>query len=476
MQASADEAVAILRDPNRRGEEVSEADAMLAASDVQANLILWRLLANVDVPKAQIEATALLATLASSDPRVPELKSWLALRAGDSAGALAATAPEGSAWLAAAHALASAAAGKADDAKRMLREIESAEPLTALGCWASSRLATMDPKGTPSLARVMGEYARTIPAWVDSVVSLPTNVQRVTIEHAYTSADAMGSVPIIVRVKNLSPVPLGLGAERTIDSRMLIAPQLQLTPKAFEAISQAEVVDVGRKLRLLPGEEVRVELSADDTILGWLTTTASQAPSRLKYRMLQGFTTNAEGARSAGVGSQDVGSGTLQRSAMSESQLPPELLAERIRASDASVLPTLLVATRSVLINALLLGEDGPNIGPLLATIEELYPTWPASLRLAAILELPSQGEVSNLAALGEKMKQERDPSIMSWVLVTRVREASDPFIEACMNAGDANLAKLATMCKTRLEANKPTYAMRGALGVADVGRRVPQP
>ncbi|HLP83308.1 MAG TPA: hypothetical protein VK157_03075 [Phycisphaerales bacterium] len=471
MQASAEEAIATLKDPIRRGQDVSEADAALAATDIEANWALWQLLSNHKVSDAQARVEKLLETLAEVDPRVPELKAWSALRKDDAAGALAiAQGDAPSAWLGAAHAAALISQGKKAEAISQLTAIESAEPLSGLGVWATWQLGVLGYQADNPLRKQIESYVRTIPAWVDSVVTAPATIQRLSIDHEKSNATASERVPVIVRLKNLAPVPLGLGPQRTVDSRMLLSPDVRVNPTAFANFAQPEVLDFARVLRLRPGEEMRVVFDPSDTMIGWVTETISQGPSATRLRIMQGFTTNDEGKNVAGPGCLDVATGTLTRQPSSEARLTPEQLAERLRTANDEVLPSLLLGVRALFINALAQGEGGPNIAPILQALEVGYVTWSPQMRLLAVLELPAPGEIPALAGLSELMKNETDPTIMSWVLLTRVGAPEDAFITKCEQAGDANLAKLATMTRERLTAKTKTYAIRGALGSVQTG------
>ncbi len=466
MQASAEEAIATLKDPIRRGENMSEADALLAATDIEANWTLWQLLANHKVADAQARATKLLETLADIDPRVPELKAWIALRSGDAASALAVAQGESpSAWLGAAHALALQSQDKKAEAIAQLKAIEYAEPLTGLGAWASSQAQALGD--TPSvLTKQLDTYTRTIPAWVDTIVTAPSTIQRLTVDHERTSAASTDRVSIIVRLKNISPIPLGLGPQRTLESRMLLAPDLRLSPTSFQNFAQVEVIDIARQLRLMPGQEVRVTFDPSDTMIGWLSETISQGPSSTRYRLIQGFTTDDEGDRKPGLGCLDVASGALSRQPNAESRLTAEQLAQRLENADEDVLPALLIGIRAMLINALAQGEGGPNIAPLLETLQTKYPTWPAHIRLLTLLELPSMGEIPALATWADLARSESDPNIMAWILLTRVGSADDPYLAACEQSGNPELARLAAITRQRLTSGTKTYALRGALGV----------
>lgn len=466
MQASAEEAIATLKDPIRRGEDVSEADAMLAATDIEANWTLWQMLAEHKVADAQARATKLLETLADIDPRVPELKAWIALRSGDAAGALAVAQGETpSAWLGAAHALALQSQGKKTEAIAQLNAIEYAEPLTGLGAWASAQAAQLGATPGP-LARQLDTYTRTIPAWVDSIVTAPTTIQRLSVDHERSTATATDSVNVVIRLKNISPVPLGLGTQRTLESRMLLAPDLRLSPTSFQNFVQVEVLDLARQLRLMPGQEMRVTFDPSDTMIGWLSETISQGPTATRYRLIQGFTTNDEGERRAGPGCLDVATGSLSRQPNAEARLTAEQLAQRLDNASEDVLPALLIGIRAMLINALAQGEEGPNIAPLLASLEAKYPTWPAHIRLLALLELPALGEIPALTSWADLSRGESDPDIKAWILLTRVGAPDDPYIAACEQRGDPELARLAALTRDRLTRQTKTYALRGALGV----------
>jgi len=61
-------------------------------------------------------------------------------------------------------------------------------------------------------------------------------------------------------VTNQSPIPLALGSDRPISSRFVLLPKMDQV--SLEAMIRPEVVDLDRRLRLMPQESITVDVPA----------------------------------------------------------------------------------------------------------------------------------------------------------------------------------------------------------------------
>jgi hypothetical protein len=163
-----------------------------------------------------------------------------------------------------------------------------------MGAWAAGmvRQRTGSDLAMGELANKLAAQASGIPGWIDQVVDDPARMVtlRATLERG---ADVSGAslarslgdeLEMVIRIRNRLPVPMAIGEGEPIDTRMLATVffdpaialprqsadgQIFVSAGAARASAAMEVLDVQRRLRLMPNEELIVVVRPEAGLAGW---------------------------------------------------------------------------------------------------------------------------------------------------------------------------------------------------------------
>jgi hypothetical protein len=280
----------------------------------------------------------------------------------------------------------------------------------------------------------------------------------------------MDQTALTLSLRNLAPVPLSLGADKTMSSRVLVGPRIE-TPRAFPTqLAEAEVVELNQRLRLNSNEELRVAFHPGETSMGWVLDTVSDHATRLRYRALQGFEIDEEGVRRAGAGSADANSSVLQIAPLEDSRIEPLALAQRVLEASEARVPSLLVATRSIITRIGANGERPEDLQPLVEAWIRKFPTLPPVLRAFALVELPNRAEFDPMGFIDMIAFQDPDPMVQRWNLFARVSRADDPTLAKLIASEDEAVRRVAEAQKARIDLGLRTFSSGGIIGAALIG------
>lgn len=458
----------VLRDPVRRPEGMDEAQAQEESLGAVYRLTMWRHLTQTDSDFAIKTSKDIQEQMAGDDVRRVILDAWVAARSGEGDKALELIAPvlageEADAWAYLAQATALETKGDSKTAAVRFREFTAMDPVSPLGAWAWARAMQLDPMGMSPLATQLANYTRTIPRWVDLMVANPDSFQRLSLLQP-ADAGVMDQTALTMSLRNLAPVPLSLGADRTMNSRVLVGPRIE-TPRAYPTrLVEAEVVELNQRLRLNPNEELRVTFQPGETAIGWVVDSVSDQATRLRYRALQGFEVDDEGIRRAGAGCLDASSPVVQIAALDESRLEPRSLAQRILEASEARIPALLVASRSMITRIGIDPEQMKELEPVIEAWLGKYPTLPPLLRVLAIMELPTRIEFEPMSFLDAIIFQDPDPIVQRWNLFTRVSRAEDPTLAKLLESDDSAVKRIAQAQKERIDLGLKTFSRTGMI------------
>ncbi len=336
------------------------------------------------------------------------------------------------------------------EAARAYRRVAETAPLSAMGSLAAHRdeaLVQRSGAARPPVALIAGdaeEFANSIPAWVDAMASRPGSFQSMRAEAATNKSGTLDRGNVRVILRNLSPAPMGLGSGRAISTRLLFVPALEgripmnrLEPEVFE---------LDRRLRLMPSEEVQYVLWPEVGEVGFAIQQSGEFPTRVRWRVIQGFETARDGTRHAGLGCMesqiDVG---ILHEAMPETRVSGEQLASRLRTADETALPELLVAAR-----LRLLQRSDPSLNPMMDTLVARYPTMSPAARLLVLTAMPSAARVPEAKELDAAVLREKDPRVMLMGVLLRTKGPDDPIMAAGLALNDPALTRVVESIKDR--------------------------
>lgn len=454
---------------NSRDPGMTEEQANAQISNIYQDLILWRLLTNIDTDKIEADLPVAIKDIPETNTRRVAIAAWQTLRSGDAAGALKACDQPcddpGAPWIQICRAEALAKSGDAPQAVKVLTELSGMFPLTTMATYSMDRASQLTGKtlkpGNLDLpvTTTVAAYANKIPRWIDTMITQPRLFQAVSVDMPPARQGALERSPVTLRIKNISPIPLSLGSDKTISSRFVFNPMLEMADQPRPLQGEPEVFEVDRRFRLMPNEEISVTLRPDAGIIGFIAENAAAGPSRLRYRVLQGFRGNEVGA-----GCIEINTTTTAKEPLLEANLSAEELEERINAADDPSIVAILTGAR-----ALLIASEAPSdsfatnpVATMAKTLATKYPTWSLTARTFCAAMMPPASQTPVLANLDAAIKADPDADIRLIAVLTRVTEAADPLLESAAKDADPRLVQAAALQKTRLASDKPTYSKIG--------------
>lgn len=367
--------------------------------------------------------------------------------------------------------------GRIDDAVAAYATLARTLPISPEGAWARSRAAQisgMDVLASPITSR-LADLAAGVPVWVDRMIADPSSAVQMRVSIEDQQVAPLEAIRVRVHLTNVAPVALALGSDRPIQSRLLLAPTIDVGVESRDLASLPEVVDIGRRLRLAPREELIAEFDAVPGFTGWYLDTSSDASARVRARVLQGFRPS-QGTLIAGPLALTSETGRIVRTVAEESRMTSEELSTWIREGSEDRLPLAMLAVRNRLLSVP--GMSSPEerfslIDACVARYEALSP----EARAVCLLILPSVALVPEIALLDDRAIElatgESDRCVLTALLMTRTRSATSPVLDHPVVASDPLLATIARTQRTRLIEGGARFAGAGPALADLAGARV---
>jgi len=359
---------------------------------------------------------------------------------------------------------------KTDEAVTSLRAAAAADPLTTHCTYAMDRANRL--AGTPNrrgdadtaLAKQANTYARKIPAWIDSMVSQPQLFQLVSIDQPPSRVGSLERATLTLRIRNASPIPLAVGSNKPINARFLFSPMIEVAAITDPPAVVPEVFEFDRRFRLMPREELAITVRPDAGLTGYLAQLGAAGPTRVRYRVLQGFKVTDKGA-----GCIELNTPTTAREPLLEARLSAEQLNERIDAATDATIGAVATGAMAMLLDASapVATGFGQDFKPEMARrLVAKYPTLSVEGRMLVACTLPPASQVAALEALDAAIKADPHPSLRVVGLLTRAAKSDDPALAAGAADADSTVAKAAAIQSERLASGTPTFA---SMGTADL-------
>ena len=178
------------------------------------------------------------------------------------------------------------------DAIEVYLRIARKNPLDVYGAYASTRLQSLgvgDQLLTEAGA-TMATMARKVPAWLDQMIERPGSFQFLRIEQDQRMYRE-GELPMLtITLQNTAPIPLALGPNAPLESRVLIEPVgVKTMTNGFNGESKPKVLQIDHRLRLMPREELVFKVVADSATTDWLIDQQPGVSMRQRWRLIQGY-------------------------------------------------------------------------------------------------------------------------------------------------------------------------------------------
>lgn len=353
--------------------------------------------------------------------------------------------------------------GRTDEAMEVYRALADDLPLALAGVWARDRyrdVTGIDALATPERTALV-RLAAEVPGWVDKMVADPREFMSIAVDLDSPSIGATEQTRMRIRLTNLAPIPLGVGGDRPINSRMMLSPKLQAGLHQEFARASAEVIELDRRLRLLPAESITIEVWPDAGLVGWLAEVSALETVRQRWHVLQGYRLDPMGVPQPGVLCLETQSDRLIRTPLALNNATALELADALDAAGPSQMVGVLAAVRARVLapagSAYALTTD--EISRLATIAASRYASLRPAARALMLAVLPSRTAAPGMEPFDRAAMQEADPALVPLAMVTRVTESTDPALQAWIDGEDSDLAVFARVLQARLGSPLPTYS-----------------
>jgi tetratricopeptide (TPR) repeat protein len=401
--------------------------------------------ADADEERARIEASRLMRHLWAGapiddasgrlgviEPRLDAdttalVRAWIDLRSGaieearEAFGALAGFDPRARAGLALSYEL----EGAPVDAARRYALLVREAPGTLLGMWARTRVERLleSPVRESPLAAELNAYARSLPSALDRMTADPSSFIDLSLAHVRDRIGMLGRVEVRLRLRNGGVLPLAVGDESPLNSRLLLMPEVSLGGTRVLQGLTPEVASLGTRLRLMPGESLEVVYWAGQGPAGRALAQYPAARGTLRWRGLQGFGVMAEGGYAAGAMNATAMSDMLQRTAPPESLLGIDGLTQRISTATGEPRLRAMAMALWLLTNGGNLADPDERFALRSAMAEAIVGVWPSLSPLErswALHRTPDSLIVAETGAIEAAAFADNAPMTVLALLMTR--------------------------------------------------------
>jgi tetratricopeptide (TPR) repeat protein len=468
-----------LQDPVKRGETTQERAGQLIAQLV-INLCLVRAWSGqeAEVVRSDLEKNPGLAALFPDEMRL--IEGFLKLREGDPGAAMEILKPLQDQSLLARVGVGQGQerAGHAALAIATYESVLREDPLSYLGAWARARLRALGGTEPGRDALALERAAAQIPEWIDRAVDRPAEFLQLTMTPVMRNADALDSVPMRVTLQNLAPIPLALGADRALNSRLLLAPKVEAQEAVELPWFRPEIVDIDRRLRLMPRERLDVIVHPDLGNVGWAAEALGNRALRLRWRATQGAIFDGGGGFRAGAMCLTADSDSVVRRPLAEAAMGAQAMVQQIQLAPPDDVSRLAGAIRAHVMQPMLMPTEeehaamldaaararfveaqAQGMSVLAETLAARYAGLPPEERAALVALVPHGGIAPGLKVFDDVVRREEHPLPLAVVLVTRVTSAEDELLASAGGSADPTIRQLAFAVAERLGGSDNFYA-----------------
>ena len=366
--------------------------------------------------------------------------------------------------------------GRTADALPILREIARSDPSSLWGAWACQELVDLGVGSPFSQAAVLTATARAIPAWLDRMISGPQSYMELSIEAPSPEEHVTNITRLRLTLRNNSPIPLAVGPNAPINSRILLSPVLDADLDRLTPIAIPEVASVDTRLRLMPRERLVIDVFAGGGLAGWYLEAAGGRTTRTRWRALQGFIFTPNAGYQPGPMCLTAESGLITRRPLPEMTFDGGRVVNRLLADDTAVLSTIATTLKSALI-----GPDNPPQGreaepfaPIMAAAGQRLTQVDELTQVNLLVALPNTKMARAMAPFDRiALDTAKGPVGLGAALLTRAIDPEDPAFARAQAHEDPRLVELATLLQARLRNGGRSYANYQGFGPPQ--RQTPQ-
>jgi tetratricopeptide (TPR) repeat protein len=284
--------------------------------------------------------------------------------------------------------------------------------------------------------------ARSLPTTIDRLIERPLQALVVDLKPNSSSVGPYEPLTFTMRMRNGSRLPLAIGPDCPISGKIMLRTRVSRAGQTSTPDLPPQPLLIDRRLRLMPGEEITVDIDAELTTVGLFLNLAPLEAHALNVgvvtnpapalgNMAPGFlgtVTNAPPLMSKGV-------------AVTEAWIREGLeMAKSPTSADAVVRMALLA-------HACARPEGMPEptrgeIGAIWTTIADGWKSLPAQARAWVLAVLPK--DTPAMAPLLDAARADQSPEVLTTWLISRVVDPTDPMLDVGRRSGDPTLAMFA--------------------------------
>ncbi|MFG0313244.1 MAG: tetratricopeptide repeat protein [Phycisphaerales bacterium] len=381
--------------------------------------------------------------------------------------------------------------GRTDEAIERYIRLAHSNVTNAYGAFAHARLHKLGA-GDRILTEAgseMIEIASRVPDWIEQMIERPSSFQYLSVEHEKLVYDE-GERPVLkIRLQNTAPVPLSVGPNAPISSRVLIEPVGVATQhNQFRGTPRPKVLQLDTRIRLKPRETMTVEVVADSVSTDWLIEQQPSISMRQRWRLIQGFRTRLADSearkqqaspdqRIYGIVNSPLGltaeTPVVQRLGLRIYDAEPSELIDLLSSNDSDAHRRAIGVITARLINPTPESRfDQASLDRIIETLNELYTRSKPETRCAMMLMLPHRHQAPSMVAfddhvasslLSESLIESTvDPLTLVCALLTRTDDPEAPIFETLEHVQDDGISRFAQLIRARLRAGEPTLGKVG--------------
>lgn len=532
MTRSAEYMMSVALDDGKRPLGVTKEEALGQAEAAALDLQFWRVMSNLDIDKVEDALKSFEGAVRDEQVGPDIVRAILRLRQQDAAAALAmldalmAKLPETklvryTAEYARGQALEQL--GRRDDAIASYRTVQRGAPLRPIGAIARFRLEKL-VGGRDEFSphrKALQKIAEGIPAFVDDMIEHPKSFMAVLGQTPVKGAFG-DDAPLSLSVRNICPIPLAVGSDKPINSRIMLGATLTGRATRLGSLMRPEIVELDQRLRLDSRETLKLDLHPDLGYPGFVLDLTCDSQARYTWKILQGFTPTKTGNFGPGPLSLAAESSPVTKPPLPETKLPVAELASKLASESGEPLFHALMAARQRLWTQLLQQDlqkaeaaddkpadqtpapskpaaappatpakpdstkpqapktetpktetpkpedpkpetsaaDGPaDRTAISAALAARFASLSVPQRLLITAMMPHAGQVAEVAPLDAAILADPDLRVRRLALLTRVSQSDAPALQDALKSQDPALAELASLLTDRLSKTGPCYA-----------------
>lgn len=409
----------------------------------------------------------------ATDPRDSKrMDAWLKLRRGqldEAESDLRAMAESGEVLAQLGLAVLAELRGRGEDAIDQYLAISERVPGAPAGAFALTRAqalaATTGSKRViePSeIARKLDSAALAVPAWLEGMLENPREFMTLRAELIAGTegrVDMFDKVKVRVRLRNVSRIPLAVGAEAALNSRLLVVSSMRAGTNPIQQPGMHAVASLDRRLRLMPREELTVDIWPDNGVIGMLMQERLRESVSAEWRVLQGFLVR-EGMYEEGPQCLSADVGSAVRPALALALAKPSELIKAIDTGTPIDVATAVLAFRDQVGTGSAEGRMSRSDAELvLDALLKRFATMDRASKLLVLAVSPNGSAMVAMAKLDDLARRDRDPAVARFALMARTPGADADALQDAAWPGDPLTRAVAKAVRERLQDNKRTFA-----------------